>query len=199
MAEAYRNQADLNQRIDSSICTWDGVPYYVRAYDVAYPEVALYKLDSKLYKPYMKVDHTDDRFVDRSPSLGYLNYMGHCFYISRMPYRRYNQGLRSDSIESICGNLPRDHRWFTSAAMSDCILGVYPSLRKARQTLDIFEATGVAVHRHIALKYIDRRLLGMYYRDRLVALWNTRTKAWDYQDPDEYSIIRKIIRKTGLF
>lgn len=200
MAEAYRNQEDLTQRIDGTVCMWAGEPYYVRTVGkIRYPNVDLYKLEPQAYKPEMSVDHTDSRFVDRSFPVGYMNYNMQAYYLARVPYRQYNQSIRQSSLISSCGTLNQyDSGWFNGQPFYDMIKEKYPSVLEARNNLEN-GYNGVAISRDVAMKYVDRRILGLYYKDRLAAIWSRTDSRWNYQDGNDISVLQKIINKTGLF
>lgn len=205
MAEAYRSQDDLHQRLDGTICFWEDEPYYVRTHggrDTVYPKVGLYRmdLDTPSYNAYKKVDHTDSKFVDRSPRLGYMNHNGRAYYVSRVPYRYNNQAVAQRSLTSTCGGLPMNEMaWFSGKPMYNCIKGIYPSVTEAFASLDSRAATGVGVSRDWAIKRLDGQTTGLYFKDRLASLWNPRSRTWEHRDSSDSNIVRKLMTKTGLF
>jgi hypothetical protein len=165
-----------------------------------YPKVHLYRMGSKMYKHTLEIDHTDSRFIDRSLPLGYINYNSNAYYVSRIPYRHFNQAIKQTSLMSNCGNLNiYDTGWFFREPMYNLLKGIYPSVRTARNKLEDGSAQGVAVHRDLALKYMDRRTIGLYYKDRLAAIWDNAAERWDYRGGPDAMVLQKLIGKTGLF
>lgn len=199
MAQDRLTPEDLDLRLNNTICRYKGHPYYVQTGRAdgrnSYPKISLYKLDGTMSRP-INVDHTSDEFDDSSPPLGYMNYNNQAIYLKRVPHRLQNQGVRQESIMSIPST--RGH-WFTSVSMESCILGRYPSQDQAMSTLqDAGSPYGVAIHRHIALSWIDSRTLGLYYKARLIAT-KIYGSDWSYLEASDSTLIRNIIGKTGVF
>ena len=200
MAEEYLNQHDLDLRLDRTICMYEGTPVYVRtmADRLRHPQIAIYRLDGQLYKAWKIIDHKEDSFVDRATKLGYLNYSGSAYYLERVPYRHQNQGLKSSNIRELPGLSRYGTEWFTGENMKDCILGKYPSYLEATSLMDKKGHFGVAIHRCLAVSLIDSRSKGLFYKGRLVAMWNEITGQWDYLRSSDCAYIERIIRKLGV-
>lgn len=201
MAEAYFNADDLFRYLDRSICLYEGVPVYVQVNNTArFPQVALYRLQQPMQRAWKIVDHTDSALDDRSPSLGYMNADGKTYYLTRVPIRTQAQGIKQALI---LGNphvgtyLDSGHPWFTAPCFEDCILGKHPSLKEAWDLLE-GDATGVAIHRHLALVKFNRKTTGLHYKGRLVAHWNPMSLQWDYFHNNDTTHMEKVIRKLGV-
>ena len=197
MAEAYLSQEDLNMRLDGSICMYDGHPYYVRTIS-KYPNITLYALDGKVNRSIKGthiIDHTGDRFSDRSPLLGYITYNNNAHYLSRIPFRHQNQGLTQNSIDA--DGLDRYESWFFGPEMEKCILGKHASVEEAWKLMDR-GYKGVSIHRQLAIKLIDHRNIGLYYKTRLVATWDQFGKQWEFMKATDGRFIEKIVRRLGV-
>ena len=198
MAEAYLTQEDLNMRLAGSICTYDGEPVFVATDGdrCKWPMVRLFKCGSDMYKAWKIIDHTDPLFCDRSPILGYMNYQKQAYYLQRVPFRYQNQGLKDISITS-APRLDRYEGYFASAAMGDCIKGIYP--KKEEALANIKDGwSGCAIHRSLAIARVDNRSTGLYYKARLVALWNDWNQSFEYIQASDSKFIKKIINRLGV-
>jgi len=199
MAQDRLNQDDLTMRLNDTICRWKGHPYYVMTTDgqSRYPNISLYKLDSILRRSHLIVNHTEDFFDDSSPPLGYMNHNNMAFYLKRMPYRWNNQGIKQQSIESLPSLRSVPGHWFSSMSIESCILGRYPSLDQAMSTLQYASyPSSVAIHRDIAIGYLDSRRIGLHFKARLVAI--KQDDGWNYLESPDRNLVRKIVDKTGV-
>lgn len=198
MAEAYLDQRDLDKRLGDTICTWEGTPVYVAThYDrVRHPNIALFKLNGELYKPWKTVDHKSPLFCDRSLPLGYMNYNKNAYYLQRVPFRHQNQAIKANCIETT-PVLSRNEQWFTSEAMHNCLINKYISMGDAWKALGAGHL-GAAIHRDIALRLVDSRSTGLYYKTRLVALWSEFKGDWDWITSSDMTYLQKIISRLGV-
>lgn len=201
MAETYFNQDDLHRYLDRSICIYEGTPVYVSTASYRYPLVGIFRLDGRLNKAWKVVDHSEKALDDRSPTLGYINTSGNAYYLTRVPYRHQTQGIRLNSMQSTphLGQYKDDgSHWFYTEDMSNCILGKYPSYAEAWELLEEHDLKGVAIHRHLALSYISRKNMGLYYKGRLVAHWSPSALQWDYFQNSDTTHMERVIRKLGV-
>lgn len=199
VAEAYLNQHDLDLRLDRTICMYDGVPVYVRTYGLRHnhPLIDIFKLNGQIYKAWKTIDHKEDLFCDRATKLGYLNYGDSAYYLERVPHRHQNQGLRVTNLHTVPGLSRYGNDWFVGKEMEQCILGKYPSYTTAIKSIES-GTTGVAIHRCLSISLIDSRSRGLFYKGRLVAMWDSAAEQWDYLKNPDISYIERIIRKLGV-
>ena len=195
MAEAYLNRNDLHLRLDRSICLYEGVPYFVVTEGVTGNDIKLYKLEGQLSRKPIVVDHTSNKFEDRSVPLGYYQSGETAHYLQRIASRTQNQGLRQNNITALPDLPRREYDWFTSKNMENCILGKYTTIVDALEKI-ANGGTSVAIHRHVAIGLVDRKRIALYYRGKLCALLKGMT--WDWFEGDEMAVIKKIVTKLGI-
>lgn len=195
MAEAYLTADDLIMRLHQSVCLYDGEPYFVSCVP-KFPKVGLHALGGKnnKYDADKIIDHTDERFSDRSPPLGYMTYENNAYYLERVPYRQQNQGLKQVSVVS-SPHLDHYSPWFRDATFRDCILGKHASIKEAWKLMDK-GYRGVSIHRNVAIRLIDTRSIGLYYKTRLVA--TRKGDMWDWLPATDGKYIQKIINRLGV-
>lgn len=195
MAEAYLTQEDMTRYLDRSICRYDGLPVYVSC-SQKFPMISIYKLDGRLGLAWMVIDHKDEKFCDRQPPLGYINWERNAFYLQNMPIRNQRAGLRANTIIALGAGYTGNS--FTSTAMENCILGVHPKIGAAWQQLREAGFQGVAIHRNLAICSVSSRNHGLHYKGRLVALWSNPAERWEYLQGPDTSHLERIISKLGV-
>lgn len=194
MAERYLSQEDMTRYLNHSICMYDGTPVYVTTGQ--YPLVNLFKLNGQLYKPWKQIDHTDEKFCDRSPSLGYISWDRCAYYLQKMPIRNQHAGLRQATL--IATPPSPQGAWFTSVAMEDCILGKHSKIDIAWEMLRNQGWMGCALHRQLAILSVSSRNYGLHYKGRLVALWSNPAERWEFLQNNDTSHLERIISKLGV-
>lgn len=113
-------------RLVDTVISIDQVPCYVMAVSD----------DRKIkYKTFpagvLQVCSLDSDKIDLTPlPLGYVNFKRGSTYLTRIPQRRWKQGLDYRGIRSQ-GLDYREDDWFTSRAMLDCFNTKYPSYLEA--------------------------------------------------------------------
>lgn len=195
MAEAYLNRNDLHLRLDRSICLYDKVPYFVMTEGATGNDIKLYTLDGQLRGKPKVVDHTSDKFEDRSVPLGYYQSGETAHYLQRIPSRTQNQGLRQNNISALPDLPRREYDWFTSKNMENCILGKCTTIKDALEKIANGH-TSVAVHRHVAIGLVDRKRIALYYKGKLCAL--LKSAGWEWFEGEEMSVIKKVVTKLGI-
>lgn len=195
MAERYLSQEDMTRYLNQSICMYDSTPVYVSCNQL-YPNIAIYRLAGKLHNHWKIIDHTDEKFCDRAPSLGYINYNKNAFYLQRMPIRNQHAGLRAETIlfTPPCQSPPRAE----AKEMEACILGEHPKIGEAWDRIKEQGHLGCAIHRHLAILSISPRNHGLHYKSRLVALWSNPTERWEFLQNNDTSHLERIISKLGV-
>src|SRR6185312_12225322 len=89
------------------------------------------------------------------------------YYLERLPYRRYRQGLNAESLysydmEGKSGTPPQ--AVLTNPGMGDCLTGVYPSIKEAQECLSGTSIKEMAIAQDIALKKTDAGIILVFYR-----------------------------------
>jgi hypothetical protein len=204
MGRAFLSMDDVRMRLHKTVCMYKGEPVYVNVDDIGTdhkvricPLVATPNASLEKYK---LVDYREDAFDYRFMELGYLNYKGNCWFLSRNPERKNHQGLKYDCVSASPGDL-NDHysyiNWFFSAGMNDTILGKYPKLSEALDKLRD-DAKGVAVHRDFAVRWIDTNNIGMFYREQLISIKEDVTDKFNLIPKRSTSYIQRFLEAAGL-
>lgn len=136
------NATDLVSRLDSTFIRYKGSVYFCR---VNRPDLTLYRPWDVNGEPYKRVHYSDQDIDVSSLPLGYVNYKGDTFYVKRIPYRRWKQGLDPKSCNT-------NSRVFYSKEFCESVEGKFPSVKQAISMLNKHLATSVAISRDVALK-----------------------------------------------
>lgn len=197
MAEKYFNREDMQRKLNETICLWDGEPVYVSTgHGSAGDQVDIFRFSERGLGDSTRIDHTDPRFVDRSLPLGFLNRYQTCGYVSRVPYRRNIQPISSRQlqIEPDFGG-----GWFLSNEFANTIRGRYPSYADslAWVTNGAYQGSAFCRDACIAVRQGIKQP-GLYYKTRLIALWNIYSNRWDYLQGPEILHFKKLVEKLGV-
>jgi hypothetical protein len=189
---------DLQDRVGNTICLYKGHPYHV---NVVGDRVDLYKMTeypSCLNRPPVySVPHTDPDFDWRSPQLGYMNYKGRVWYLTRRAARQFRQGLTAQVIEGSPNRYERN--WFYTKSMQDCITGVYPTYQEALEMIkNIPNTTQVAFDRRLALVSAGTGVLHLHHRQRMIGVMYEATNRFFIIPSPDYSFLVKYVKKKGV-
>jgi hypothetical protein len=159
-------ERDLSQRLDSTICRYKGVPYYVRYTDRNL--LTLYTLSSNGKKNALQISPFDDDFDISTIPLGYCQASNdYVVYLSRRPNRLYKQGLSGDSLQFrwINGAGRFSFHW-VSGAVEQMVLNNYPPLNAALDNLRRSTTEReIAISRDIAMKFNPNlKLIYVYFK-----------------------------------
>lgn len=182
MGKEYYSKEDAAMRLHGTICMYDGSPVYVDATSPGSTDpgkVFIYHLGDaiKLGKGYKVVDYRDDKFVYKSPPLGYMFYENKARYVSRIPDRKQRQGLSVDVVR--VNPYPEyNDSHFTSQAMSDCILGKYHTLTQAESLVNN-GVHSVPISRRLAIVRERRGVTALAFRGRTIG----------YKEGDSYRLL----------
>lgn len=148
---------DLNMRLSNSLVMHDGEPFYITEIEGT-TVYGLYTEDQERGEFTLPTKKLDIRPVP----LGYVNTARHAAYCTRMPHRRYKQGLNSACIV-IDIPLQGKDEMIRSKAMARAILGKYPSIDEVIEKLDV-NARSAAFHRYWALSKNAKKEYDLSYR-----------------------------------
>ena len=208
MGKEFFNKADARMRINGTICMYDGRAVYVEV-DENVPDKEAVKICAlaDVYKHPSKrkqesVKYTDDKFVYKSPLLGYMQHGEHAYYVTRIPDRKQRQGLsyeictykRHDGAPS----LGMDTVLY-SQGMADCIEGRYLNLKEAINKLIDHGFKTVPIHRHIAVGVVGGRTIALYYRTKFIGTKNTSDTHFKLFDFVERPFLIKLLAKQGVY
>lgn len=190
--EKYLNRNDLHMRLHGTLCLWKGEPVKVHVDDSpGYPETSITVQPLNKNKSEV-IDYTSDEFTPHGIKLGYVNYEGFAYFVSRLPLRRNMQGLTTGNINVSHGG-PK--ALLFSKSMRDCILGKYPSIKEAREKFEGMHSS-VAISRNFSIVregsfyYLD-------YRAKRVGTLN-RDDTFQIFDSPNSSFIRRALDREGL-
>lgn len=202
MARGFLTKEDLNMRLDSTICMYQDAPVYVRTdLESADPNaIVIYEM-GKLNRYYKKILVTSDEFSLAPLPLGYINLNENCCYVSRIPERRQKQGLSSQNLH-ISNRYDVGSQWWTTKDFGNMVLGVYPTQRTAFNRVtnsdDENSWAACAFHRNFCYKKMDGNVIGMLYKERLIALYNDKSERFELIQSTETSINDRIISREGI-
>jgi hypothetical protein len=185
MACLYETEKDLVDRLGGTVCRYKGVPYVVHI--EARTKINLLDLVSQ--KPVLSIRPNDPDFDISSAEIGYINFRwtktqlkysdtpndtsNKAYYLERVPFRRYRQGLCSDSLSGfhIDGKTSiNPNALLFSDGFRDSQLGRFPSVREAIKLLE--EEQQVAVGMDTALQKVDSGMILVWYRTKNIG-WIT--------------------------
>lgn len=201
MAVPYYNREDLSMKLDRTICMYKGSPVFIVVNRHADPsngvDVVGYPLGAEMIPANaINIKVSSKQFDDRSLPLGYINYNGSAYYLTRVPWRRNLQAISATNVTST-PRIPGDdrYRYFTSKAMEACILGRYPSKDEALKVLGR-GATSLAISRSVALFWEPAKNIAVKFKGRHVADIVKGVVTW-HTKPDIF-LIQKIVDKQGI-
>lgn len=146
---------DLNTLFLQTVIRYKKQPVYVKAI-TNNRELVLQALENVKEK-FPEISLTDSDLDFTPVPLGFANYNGNAFYLSRIPSRQYKQGLASNNLVVDClteGNktalASKELKKVCNRSISSCILGKYPSLQQALKLITE-GALSVAFHRQFAV------------------------------------------------
>lgn len=197
MAQDYGSREDIALRLGRTICLYEGVPVYVSNDREDYPFVKIQYLDRRygvVSRGSKVIDHRDKELDDSAFDLGYIEIEGQAHYLKRGAFRHQNQGLRQENVIAV----PFVGRgsFIMHPGMYACITGEHKTIKEAWKLLDSGHQ-GVPIHRHVAMCRLDSRNTGLYYRARLVAMWNSSSDTWDWVESPDQKHIKRLVEKTG--
>lgn len=168
----YTSLKDLQDRLDGTICRFEGRPVYVmvhsekklRLYDIPFQNQLI-----------AEINPNDRRFDISMLRLGYANVCNsyterknHVLYFTRNPSKKYKQGTCASYI--ICKEIDgkRSDRYSGSMIMSqgfvDSVNDVYPSIEQIDE-----HGGSIALSMDIACMKDDLGILSFFYRGQKVA------------------------------
>lgn len=207
MAEKYYAEEDKVRRIGNTICTYKGMPVAVmgrtqwRDRPLGEEDVYVSKTlarGNNMYDPasWDVVKYTSPDFSDRTFPLGYMNYGGQAYYLSRSPVQQQSQGLTRGVINSIPAvqNLP-----IFSQEMEDCILGKYPTLSECLSTLGKgYSTKSMAFSRDFAVAKIGRAWFILSYKGREIGIKATNENNFSVWKHRDNKIITRLLDEQGV-
>lgn len=99
------------------------------------------------------VDVFDEALNYTPIPLGYVNCYGHALYLSRMPQRRWRQGLTAESLAVTprINRVVNTNELLRSRILQWVVDNTYPTIKGALETIDNLQARTVAISRQFAI------------------------------------------------
>lgn len=222
----YDSHKDLSSRLDSTICRYDNVPYFVRIAD--YNQIWLYDIiHPNSQQPLLKINPKDRLFDISSPELGYLNAdpkkaikqsyplldketSGSLVVrIVRLPVRQWKQGINPDCVtfSNISGSSDIKGMYLSyqsviySQGMKDLILGSYPTPSDA---LDILMSNSrsdfrtVAISREVAFELTESGIIQVYIRTKNIGYILPGNEKVNIKPGPHSWVVQRILSSLGL-
>lgn len=195
MGKVYDNPEDLRMRLNNTICFYKREPYYILVGGVKFPEVELMSIVNQSPPQKHKiVDHRSKDLCTNSPKLGYMNFENNSFYLSRIPERSQNQGLRTSNIIAMNENYLGG--WNRSRDFYNTLKGIYPSKKEALTRVQN-NYNSCAFHRKFSFNKFGSLNIGLQYMGNSVGiLENNNIKLFQNKAT---SYIHKLLIKENLY
>lgn len=192
----YETAEEAKMRLDGCVVMYDDQPVYVEG--ISGPNANLiatcYTLPRN--RDRMEISINDPLFDSRAVRLGYTNCGRSAYYVSRMPVRRYKQGVcAQNTIAKSCdGRNVGFENVFRHAGFIESVKRKYPTLIECTQLLEKGEVDSVAFHHNFCLQ---RDSLGFY-----VLYFKGERAAWGdpsgFNLPSEYHWLEESLRENGV-
>lgn len=180
---------DLNARLSGTICRYDGMPYLIQV-----TERGTVRLDDMVSgEGGARIDPSDPKFDISTPPLGYVNFREHCKYLTRIPTRRYKQGI--DNRNTIMSPIPgpnidrmgRNGHTLHCVEVRNMMLNKYEDSRAVLKALREGRHVSRAISRSVAFSidgiglvsvYLKNNIVGHIYPDKEIITVPTSDMGW---------------------
>ena len=211
VTKVYHSRPDLKMYLNETIVMYKGEPHMVNV--KLRDERGKSMTDNKrIQLRHLSADRpafettTDDKdLVTKNFSLGFCNYNGRAYLISRRAGRRQRDGLCSNAItyEHVGKKDPRGLDFYSmlhSASFAACLRDEYPSYENALDK--IFDETkrvqSIAFSKDFALVKLDRFNVGIYYRSTQIAYANRKSRNANFLESPNISFMMKRLDALGV-
>lgn len=166
-----------HSRLSGTMVKIDGAPAFIEY--VGDDRSLLYR---RIGESGGRITYLGDPSIDITPvSLGYVNYPHGATYLTRVPKRRWKQGIDREGI-SVTGSDFREGKWLESSEVACCIEGEYPT-KAVALALAIKKKSTVAFSRKFAVDYNG----GLFYRGK-------RVGSCDFKLDEVYSFLESMLQ-----
>lgn len=168
MADPFDSLDDTALYLNNSVCMLEDEPVYVSVVDrnVARLQFLTPELAGKTIRT------TAPEFHWSNMQLGYCNLDNKAVFLRRLPDRRQKVGITSANLQVSTPDGARMEFPLISTNLRDVLQNRYPSFDEALAfTLSKKQKNcGRAFHRLFCLQRMERGMIGLYFRERLVAV-----------------------------
>lgn len=197
----FASNADLKLRLDNTIIRYKGKPFHCRA-SGGDDKLSLTRLDDKETQAInVPADHPD---LDiSSPPLGFVNYDRTCVYYSRLPQRKYKQGLSQDGIQvrSLYGTSERNREHpVNSTRLSNTIRGIYTSFHSCfTRATSTSKDYAQAFSRNFALAKVGATGdIHLYHKFTIIGDFDRKKRYFCLKETYNNEYTRRLLRKHGV-
>lgn len=199
MKSEHFNYDDAVKKLYGSIILYKGDPCYVSTGDNARSHLLLTPIGEEFFKKdkskYIKVHYNSSDLDISIPTLGYLNYNGNAYYLSRSLGRINKQGISRDTIDCIPSRYDED--MFYSSSMIDLLKGIYPTFDEALQRIkEVNGPCSVAFHKHLAIHFQGNHTIS--YRARSIGSFNLKTRSISIFPGEQASFFEKLVKELEI-
>ncbi len=198
----YRTVEEVDDRMGGTICMYDDAPVFViraiaadRGVKIAYmPMPCTPGRYPELTTPGIKTAAvTDELWRAHDFCLGYINRPIRAFYVSRIPVRRWKQGLNPHNLKPMV-LLGEYHHVLSDPHFTRMLRGDYPTLRAGAAAV-MLQPGIVAFDRRWAIEYTEHELYWLHYRGKQVA---SSQDGQSFKLPRKFLYLREAILEFGL-
>lgn len=163
----WDNQGDAQMRTAGSIVRWKGDPVYIKeVYINDNRKVAARMVNLRTGKQHRSILASKDWDWTPVPT-GFVNVRSRTFYVSRVPIRKWKQGLHRDNVKIVPQN-PGGRDIIRTAEFAACVRRDYPSFEECMTRLDDKIAVSWAFHPEWAVERDPSGLTWLLHRSRKV-------------------------------
>lgn len=132
----WHSVEDAAMRLTGCVVQYDGEPVYVCGVFQS-PESGIYTKISRLGKVgELRVSINKPEWDFTPVPTGYINYEKRCFYVSRVPIRKWKQGLHHDNVR-VLPQLEDPMALVRTSEFRNVVLNVYPSFQEVLSSLEL--------------------------------------------------------------
>lgn len=193
MSRIYSNDDYANQRLRNCVVMRNGEPFFI--------ETAL--MDGQVRGTPLTGKGLDECVMERVPfsfdegfslqtvPLGFMNTRGDARYLSRVPQRRWRQGLVADSVQ---GGAMSTRAFFTKS-FYNMVSGEYPSVGECIDRVASGEVRSRAFNRKFAVSYRrgERDIFSLVYKRTVIGIVN---RDGSYELNSKHMYLEKRLRKA---
>ena len=166
----FDSKEEASMRLDGTVIQGPNGPVYVKSMETA--SRLSYREFSRRggLLPSAKVAELHEGFSTKPSPLGYMNRGESCYYLQRMPVRKYKQGLHDAALRVVSNGkragVGRNRLSFMyeSVGFLQMWVGNYPSLLEVKAMLRTGDYVSQAFGREWALGYRDDKTYTLFYK-----------------------------------
>lgn len=166
MAQKFYSVDDAFNKLNNTICLWKGEPYHITVSGAVADNIVHATSIRDDVNDTIHVDYTSEDFSYDVFELGYMRIKSSAYYLTRIPRRAHNEGLRASCISpNVLGD--RDLR---TTAFYNCVMGNHPSLHEALSLLNGDKCISVPISRYVAVSYYDKYNSKLLYKGQEIGV-----------------------------